>query len=55
MAAARREAEDSARDFAVNDLRSGRQIDGRHIEITDASGALLESVAVHDIAMKRAH
>jgi hypothetical protein len=47
--AARREAADSARDFAMDDLRCGNAVQARNIEITDEQGAILESLAVRDI------
>ena len=55
IVAPRVEAWASARDFAIDDLRSGRMIDERLIEITNPAGTVLESVAVRDILMSRAH
>jgi hypothetical protein len=48
--AARLEAVDSARDFAMDDLRCGNPVQARSIEITDQDGAILETVLVRDIA-----
>jgi len=42
LEAARREARLSARDFAVDDLRAGRPVAERQIEITDSAGHMLE-------------
>jgi hypothetical protein len=50
MALARVEAHASARDFAIDDLRGGRPIRSRSIEITDANGAILESISVPEVA-----
>ena len=48
MAAARREARATARDFASEDLKCGGPIIDRSIEIT-AGGAVIETVMVHDV------
>ena len=55
MAAARFEARASAMDFAMDDLRSGRTIDDRQIEITNKAGTILESIAVRDAILSRRH
>jgi hypothetical protein len=55
MVAARQEAHASARDFAMDDLRSGRGIDARRIEITDDGGTVLETIAILDVAIARAN
>jgi hypothetical protein len=55
MAAARQEADASARDFAMDDLRACRLVDDRSIEITDARGNVLESVLVRDVVIAHAH
>jgi hypothetical protein len=55
LMAARQEAADSAREFAVDDLRSGKTVHARNIEITDERGAILESLAVRDILVLLRH
>ena len=55
IAAARQEAVASARDFAMDDLRSGRVVHARNIEITDEGGAVLESLAVRDVLVSLRH
>ena len=55
MAAARHEAHASARDFAMDDLRGGRTIDARRIEITDDGGTVLETIAILDVAVAQAN
>jgi hypothetical protein len=49
IVAARCEANASARDFAVDDLRSGNPVHARCIEITDEQGTVLETLAVRDV------
>jgi hypothetical protein len=49
ITAARQEAADSARDFAMDDLRCGNAVHARDIEITNEDGTVLESLAVRDI------
>jgi hypothetical protein len=46
MVAARREARESANDLMMDDLRGGRPALGLQIEIVDATGLLLEAVAL---------
>jgi hypothetical protein len=46
LSAARAEAHASAMDFAMDDLRGGRPIRSRCIEITDENGSILESMSV---------
>ena len=55
IAAARHEARASAMDFAMDDLRSGRMIDDRQIEIVNEAGTILESVTVRDAILSRGH
>ncbi|HWF64548.1 MAG TPA: hypothetical protein VN685_08060 [Rhizomicrobium sp.] len=47
--AARKEARLSARDFAMDDLRGGRRVAERRIEITDGEGLMLEALQARDI------
>jgi hypothetical protein len=49
LAAARAEARLSARDLAMDDLRGGRAVAPLAIEITDGSGAVLETLQVRDV------
>jgi len=49
LEAAQFEARMHARDLVVDCLRSGREIDGRRIEIADESGATLESTTVRSV------
>jgi hypothetical protein len=55
ITAARHEARASAMDFAMDDLRSGRTIDDREIEIVNEAGTILESVTVRDAILSRRH
>lgn len=48
IAAARDEARATARDLAMDDLRGGRTVTDRRIEIT-AGGPVIEILTVHDI------
>lgn len=54
ITAALQEADASARDFAIDDLRGGTRVKDRSIEITDADGTLLECVAVRRIVLTQA-
>ncbi len=49
LEAAMMEARSSARDIAIDELRSERHVDGRQIEIADAEGLKLAVVAVRDV------
>ena len=49
IAAAQAEARASSQDLLIEELKSGTAIPGRSIEITDADGRLLESVAVRSV------
>ena len=46
ITAARQEAVDSARNFAMDDLRCGNAIQARNIEITDEESAVLGRAAI---------
>jgi uncharacterized protein DUF6894 len=48
MAEARVEAVRSARDILADQLREGKALDGQKIEITDAAGQVLETLAFKD-------
>jgi hypothetical protein len=47
--AARREVQESARELAVQRIRSRQKIDGLTIEVIDESGALVETMHVRDV------
>jgi hypothetical protein len=49
MEAARHEAQASARDFAIDDLRSGMPIAGRNIEIADDEGHILDTMPMRAV------
>ena len=49
LRAARFEARCSARDIAIQELRSDREVDGRKIQITDDSGTVLDVLPVKDV------
>lgn len=55
IADARIEARASAMDFAMNDLRSGRIIGDRQIEIASENGTVLESMTVRETVLSHAH
>ncbi len=43
------EARMIARDMVMENLRAGRELDGRKIEITDANGKIIETMRVRDV------
>lgn len=53
LAAARLEAEKSARDLLADLLRDGAVLDGQTFEITDIGGAVLETVSFRSVLRLR--
>lgn len=47
---ATKEAEASAHELMLQDLKSGRELDNRRIEITDATGAIVGVCRLRDLA-----
>ena len=49
IAAAKKEAEESARDLLVHDIRSHQEIDHRRVEVRDEQGKLIATVRLRDL------
>jgi hypothetical protein len=49
LSAAIIEARHSARDFATQQIKEGKAVDGRELIVEDASGAIVYEFAVRDI------
>jgi hypothetical protein len=49
LKAARKEAEESARELLADALRTHKEVDGKRIEIADAGGSVLETIKVWDM------
>lgn len=49
LKAARKEAEESARELLADALRTHKEVDGKRIEIADAGGSVLETIKVRDM------
>ncbi|HVW73840.1 MAG TPA: hypothetical protein VHC39_09395 [Rhizomicrobium sp.] len=50
LMAATKEAEASAHELMVQDLKAGRELDDRRIEITDAAGTVVGVCRLRDLA-----